>query len=204
MEIFLETGRLILRRFTPADVDNLYDLDSDPAVMRYLTGGAGTSRAEIERDHIPAYLRYYERFAGYGFWAAIEHATGDFVGWFHFRPQSDDPLDEPELGYRLRRASWGKGYATEGARALIAKGFTGLGARRVTASTYQDNAASRRVMEKLGMRLVRTYRLTPEELREQFGVTDLEIFPGDDVEYAITKEEWEAQGGSAVSSRFES
>lgn len=69
MHVFLETERLILRRFTTDDVDNLFDLDSDPEVMRFLTGGPGTRRDEIERDYIPAYLSYYERFEGYGFWA---------------------------------------------------------------------------------------------------------------------------------------
>ncbi len=198
MEIFLETERLILRQFTLDDVDNLFALDDDPDVMRYLTGGPGTSRDEIERDYIPAYLRYYDRFAGYGFWVAIERATGDFLGWLHFRPNRDDPVDQPELGYRLRKSAWGKGYATEGSRALIAKGFTDLGVQRVIASTYQDNAASRRVMEKCGMRLVRSHRPTPAELLELYGITQPELFEGDDVEYAITRSEWEAQRGPAT------
>jgi len=195
MHIFLETKRLILRRFTTEDVDNLFDLDNDPDVMRFLTGGSGTPRDEIERDYIPAYLSYYERFEGYGFWAVIEKATGDFLGWFHLRPQPGDPLNQPELGYRLRKAAWGKGYATEGSRALIHKGFTELGVQRVVASTYQDNLGSRRVMEKSGMKLVRTYRLSPGEMLEMFGIADSGIFPGDDVEYAISKSEWEAQNG---------
>jgi RimJ/RimL family protein N-acetyltransferase len=193
VNVFLETERLILRQFTPDDVDNLFELDRDPEVMRYLTGGPNTPRDEIEREYIPAYLSYYERFAGYGFWAAVEKATGDFLGWFHFRPGPDDPLDQPELGYRLRKSAWGKGYATEGSRALIAKGFSELGVQRVIASTYQDNAGSRRVMEKCGLRLVRTFRLSPEELKEMFGITNPDLFDGDDVEYAITKAEWEAR-----------
>jgi len=170
MEIFLETERLILRQFTLDDVDNLFALDDDPDVMRYLTG----------------------------FWVAIERATGDFLGWLHFRPNRDDPVDQPELGYRLRKSAWGKGYATEGSRALIAKGFTDLGVQRVIASTYQDNAASRRVMEKCGMRLVRSHRPTPAELLELYGITQPELFEGDDVEYAITRSEWEAQRGPAT------
>jgi len=191
LDIFLETERLILRRFTSADVDNLYRLDGDPEVMRFLTGGQGTPREEIENDILPAFLSYYSRFEGYGFWAAIERTTGDFIGWFHFRPLPGRPLDEPELGYRLRREAWGKGYGTEGSRALIQKGFVDLGVQRVVASTYQDNLASRRVMEKVGMSLVRTYRLSPKELLEQFGITSPELFDGDDVEYAISKAEWE-------------
>ncbi len=148
-------------------------------------------REEIEDDILPAFMSYYSRFEGYGFWAAIEKTAGEFIGWFHFRPLPGSPLDEPELGYRLRRKTWGKGYGTEGSRALIQKGFADLGVRRVVASTYQDNLASRRVMEKSGMSLVRTYRLSPEELLEQFGVTAPELFDGDDAEYAISKAEWE-------------
>lgn len=192
MYIFLETERLILRRFMPGDADNLVALDSDPEVMRYLTGGTPTPRAEIERDVLPAFLHYYERSDSYGFWAVIEKATGDFLGWFHFRPLNGSPDDEPELGYRLHKAAWGKGYGTEGSRALIRKGFAELGVRRVVASTYQDNLGSRRVMEKAGMTLVRTFRMTPAELAAH-GVPADAVWDSDDVEYALTKDDWERQ-----------
>ena len=191
MHIFLETDRLIFRRFTERDVDNLHDLDSDPNVTRYTSGGPATPRDVIVRDRIPSYLGEYERFAGYGRWAAIERSTGAFLGWFQLRPFGEGALDEPELGYRLKRSAWGKGYATEGSQALVDRSFAELGARRVVAFAYGEHVASRRVMEKVGMRLVRTYKPTPEELLEFFGVTDPSIFPGDDVEYAITREEWE-------------
>jgi RimJ/RimL family protein N-acetyltransferase len=105
MQVFLETDRLILRRFTGADVDNLVGLDSDPEVMRFISGGVPTSREEIENDFLPAFLSYYERFDGYGFWAAMEKATGDFLGWFHFRPPAGAAAGEVELGYRLRRSA---------------------------------------------------------------------------------------------------
>ncbi len=196
MNVYLETERLILRRFTPEDVDLLVELDGDPEVMRYLTGGQPTPRAAFEHDILPAWLRYYERGDDYGFWAAVEKGTGAFLGWFHFRPAGGAPAGEVELGYRLNRAAWGKGYATEGSRALIDKGFRELGVRRVVASTYQDNVGSRRVMEKLGMTLVRTFRMTPEELSDG-GTYDAEAmaaaFPGDDVEYALDRAAWERQ-----------
>ena len=72
MQVFLETERLVLRRFTMADVDNLTGLDADPDVMRFVNGSIPTSRDEIENEFLPAFLGYYERFAGFGFWAAIE------------------------------------------------------------------------------------------------------------------------------------
>jgi RimJ/RimL family protein N-acetyltransferase len=182
MQVYLETERLVLRRFTEADVENLVELDSDPEVMRYVTGRT-TPRAEIEQAILPRFLSYYARGDRYGFWAAIEKASGDFLGWFHFRPQPDADPDEPELGYRLRRAAWGKGYATEGARALIRKGFAEFGVRRVVASAAAANIASWRVMEKAGLTRVRTYRITFPDL-----------FDGEeqeDVEYALTREDWE-------------
>jgi RimJ/RimL family protein N-acetyltransferase len=185
MHVFLETERLILRRFTMADEDNLVALDGDPAVMRYNTGGRETPREEIRDDYLPAYLAYYERGEQYGFWAAVEKATGDFIGWFHFRPLPEAPADEPELGYRLVRSAWGKGYATEGSQALIDKGFTEHDIRRVWAAAMAVNLGSRRVMEKVGMRLIREFHAEwPERI------------PGDehgDVEYAIERAEWERQ-----------
>ena len=89
MQVFLETQRLVLRRFTVADADDLESLDADPDVMRFVTGGVPTSRDEIENEVLPAFLSYYRRYEGFGFWAAAEKATGEFLGWFHFRSRPD-------------------------------------------------------------------------------------------------------------------
>jgi RimJ/RimL family protein N-acetyltransferase len=183
MQVFCETRRLVLRRFTMADVDNLVSLDTDPDVMHFITGGIPTTRDEIVNEVLPEFLGYYERFGGYGFWAVIEKATGEFLGWFHFRPREGGGPDEAELGYRLRRSAWGRGYATEGSRALISKGFTEFGVRRVVAETMVVHTASRRVMEKAGLTLVRTFRADwPYPIEgEELG----------DVEYALDRAEWE-------------
>jgi RimJ/RimL family protein N-acetyltransferase len=185
MKVFLETDRLILRQFTADDVELLVQLDSDPKVMKYLTGGSPTPRDVLEFDHIPAYLEYHEKYKGYGFWVALEKSTGEFIGWFHFRPNEGAPEDEPELGYRLIRSAWGKGYATEGSRALIRRGFEELGVRRVVASTMAVNTGSRRVMEKSGLKLARTFVMDWPET--------IEGSEHGEVEYAITREEWEIQ-----------
>jgi RimJ/RimL family protein N-acetyltransferase len=193
MQVFLETGRLLLRRFTGADVDNLCDLNSDPDVMRYINGGVPTPRDEIEHDYLPALLRYYERGDRYGFWAAIEKSSGEFLGWFHFRPKEGAGPNEPELGYRLRKTAWGKGYATEGSRALIHKGFTELGVERVVASAYADNTGSRGVMEKVGMTLVRMYQLDASDslvVGAQTGMLGF-VFDGNGVDYALDRADWE-------------
>ena len=110
MQIFLETERLVLRQFTEDDIDNLVELDSDPEVMHFINGGRPTPRHEIESEVLPAFLDYYERFAGYGFWAALEKSTGRFVGWFHFRPAEGAPPT---------RSSWATGCANRpGERAM--------------------------------------------------------------------------------------
>ena len=188
MQVFLETERLTLRRLTEADADDLFELDGDPEVMRFLTGGKPTSRGVILDETLPRFLRCYERFAGLGYWAAVERATGGFLGWFALHPREGGNADEVELGYRLRRSAWGKGYAAEGSRALIRKGFAELGVRRVVAETMAVNKASRRVMEKAGLTHVRTFHQEwPEPIEgNEHG----------DVEYALTRADWERREAS--------
>ncbi|WP_300014989.1 GNAT family N-acetyltransferase [Pseudonocardia sp.] len=182
METFLETERLALRQFGPDDVDLLVQLHNDPDVMRFL--GPCVETAELVRtERLPYFRRLYDQ--GYGYWAAVEKATGTFLGWFLFRPPKVDP--EPavlELGYRLHTAAWGRGFATEGAIALVDRGFTEMGARRVVADTMAVNAGSRRVLEKAGLRHVRTVHPHYDE--------PLDGAEHGDVEYALTREEWSA------------
>jgi RimJ/RimL family protein N-acetyltransferase len=181
--IHLETERLILRRLTAADVENLVALDNDPAVMRFINGGKATPRHVIETQWLPPVLAEYDRGDGYGVWAAIERSTRAFIGWFALRADEGD-LDKVELGYRLRQAAWGKGYATEGSQALVDKGFAKLGAQRIFATTMTVNAASRRVMEKVGLTYVRTFHDSWPE--------PIEGTEEGDVEYALTRAAWEA------------
>jgi len=187
MQIFLETERLLLRQFTPDDVDNLVALDSDPDVMRFINGGRPTSREQVEHEILPRYVRS-NQVSGFGTWAAVEKSSGEFVGWFGFRPPADGSTDDPELGYRLRKSAWGQGYATEGSRALIRKGFTEHGVQRVFAHTMTVNLASRRVMEKAGLRFVRTFFLAWPE--------SIDGTAHGDVEYALRKADWLVLPGS--------
>jgi RimJ/RimL family protein N-acetyltransferase len=185
VHIILETPRLVMRQFTKDDVDNLFDLNSDPEVMRYITGGRPTPRAVIRDEIIPFHLAVYDRLDRLGTWAAESGATGEFLGWFHFRPGPGPDITNIDLGYRLRRSAWHKGYATEGSGALISGGFTDLGVERVFGHTMTVNTASRRVMEKCGLTLVRT---SPYE-----GADVIEGAEQGEVEYALTKPEWKAR-----------
>ncbi|MFD5813174.1 GNAT family N-acetyltransferase [Streptomyces sp. NPDC127038] len=187
METYLETERLALRRFTADDADLLIELDSDPAVMRYLTGGEPTEPQIVRDLYLPNILAGYERWGGdLGLFAAHEKDGGAFIGWFILRPERDGPLDEVELGYRLRQAAWGRGYATEGSRALLGKAFTQLGVRLVWAETMTVNHGSRNIMKKLDMTHTDTIPTPP----------DMEKVEGSEqggVRYEITKEQWEGR-----------
>jgi len=180
VEAFVRTDRLVLRRFTMSDIDSLVRLDSDPQVMRFLTGKP-TPRVEIEDQVLPGILRDYQRGPA-GRFAGIERSTGEFVGWLALQPAEDGSVADVELGFRLRASVWGRGYATEGACALIWKGFTELGVKRVWAQTMAVNIASRRVMVKAGLSYVRTFHTHFED-----------PLPGTEhgeVEYELRQADW--------------
>ncbi|MFI6979100.1 GNAT family N-acetyltransferase [Embleya sp. NPDC050154] len=183
MNILLETDRLVLRAFTEADVDDLVALDNDPEVMRFINGGRPTSRETIRAQVLPGLLHDHPCVGTRGYWAAQERDGGTFLGWFEFRPLDDCSPAVVELGYRLNRAAWGKGYATEGSCALIDKGFTDLGVERVTANTMSVNAGSRRVMEKAGLSFLRHFTGDWPEA--------IEGSEHGEVEYELTRTTWE-------------
>ena len=167
MHVFLETDRLVLRQFTEADAELLFELDSDPEVMRYIGKTVYTVEEQRERLH-DRIFPHYARHAARGGWAALEKPALDFIGWFMFRPSTDaifakdagwDRPSDIEVGYRLRRAAWGRGLATEGARALVKLGLDDPDVTCVVACAMIANAASCRVLEKAGLRPVREFPL---------------------------------------------
>ncbi len=180
-KIYLNTERLILRELTIEDEQTIFELDSDPEVMRYLTNGLTSSLDDVRAalKIIEDLLKKHE--GKFGFWAAHERHSNQFIGWFHFRPGKNDPenVKRIELGYRFLRSNWGKGYATEGSVALLKKGFNELGVEEVFAVTMQKNLRSRKVMEKVGLQFVREF-FDPNypDTKEK------------DVEYAILKKSW--------------
>ena len=181
---YLETQRLRLRELTPDETDIFFDIDSDPEVMKYLSGGKPSSRELCEKAVQRTYA-YYEKYQHkFGLWIAEEKETSDYIGWFLLRPDKKKPEDtnNPELGYRLKKKFWGQGYATEGALALVEKAFTQLHCKSVFAITMVGNLGSQNVMKKVGMQFIGNY-----EQEECFA-------PGNDpsaVHYAITMDEWQ-------------
>jgi RimJ/RimL family protein N-acetyltransferase len=182
--VFLETARMYFRQFEATDAPLLFELDSDPEVMRFISKGQPTPLAKIQNEIIPKFLNYYRQSPPQGFWAAHLRDSGDFIGWFHLRP-STLPVAEMELGYRLKRVAWGRGLATEGSRALLEKAFNHCGYDKVCAHARAINLASRRVMEKAGLKFESDFYyaanmvygwVTQDELRA--------------VKYSVTREEY--------------
>ena len=146
----LSTARLELRPLTGDESDLLVELDGDPAVMEFLTG-RGTAPDEVIEVWMPQRSDPAHDELGLGYWSAYE--DGEFVGWFCLTPTDDGAA---ELGYRLRQRAWGRGLASEGAARLLEHGFDTVGLRRIWAETMAVNTRSRAVLERLGLRHLRT------------------------------------------------
>jgi RimJ/RimL family protein N-acetyltransferase len=168
-EVILETERLRLRWIREDDFEQYAKICRDPEVMRFL-GGQVLNDIEIYRQM--AYFMGHWYFRGYGIWAVEEKSTGNLVGRIGFM----DPVGWPafELGWTLSRASWGKGYATEGARRALAYAFTELNRDHVISLIASGNIASARVAERLGEKI---------EGRTQLYDKEVNI-------YGISRDEW--------------
>lgn len=189
--MLLNTARLLLRPVETEDAALLVDLDSDPEVMRFVSGGPATPPAVITDSVIPR-MQAQQREYGTGMWVAFDAATAHdrtdrsesaFTGWVQLRTPRHSRSGELELSYRLRRAAWGRGFAREASAALVAVMFTSTPVRRIFAGTDVDHLASRRVMEALGMRLAAD--------SDPAALTG----PGASVEYELLREQWCAGRG---------
>ncbi|MEQ3549982.1 GNAT family N-acetyltransferase [Pseudonocardia nematodicida] len=176
-QVTLETERLRLVPLAEEHLEHAVELDSDPEVMRYLTGRP-TPRAQAEKDHR---RRLTSARDGLGHWAGI--SDGEFVGWWLLRPAKTEPVeDEAELGYRLRRRFWRRGLGSEGSRALLRHGFADLGLRRIFATTMAVNTASRATMTAVGLRHERTFHPVFDD--------PLPGIEHGEVEYALTRDQF--------------
>lgn len=144
---WLLTLRLALREITRHHANELYELDADPRVMRYIGSGRVSTKEQVDAvmRRLP---RAYALYPGLGTWRATRRDNGDFVGWFALKYIPGTAL--VEVGYRLRHGAWGNGYATEGARELVRYGFDDLGLHRIVGVTHPGNEASQHVLLKIG------------------------------------------------------
>jgi RimJ/RimL family protein N-acetyltransferase len=147
----LETERLLFRPFREGDLDDLAALYGDAEVMRFLGNGNPRDR-EQTKERLDRMLGHW-REHGFGIWA-LSDKGGGFVGRCGVAYQHHP---DAELAYILARTYWGKGLATEAARAALKYAFEVVGVARVVAFARVENVASRRVLEKVGMSLVGTY-----------------------------------------------
>lgn len=156
MKTILETDRLLLREFVAGDAEVYFRMVSDLDVTRY-TGDGGKTPGEVTRMMEERLFADY-RLRGYGRWAAVYKPTGAVIGFAGLKYLED--VDEVDLGYRFFKEHWGRGLATEAARAVLAHGFGTLGLRRVIGIADVGNKASIRVLEKVGFAFEKhtTYR----------------------------------------------
>jgi microcystin degradation protein MlrC/RimJ/RimL family protein N-acetyltransferase len=150
----LRTARLRLRPFTPADAADHLALYRDPEVTRWLRAGPflGAYAEERSREALARFVRHWAE-QGFGVYAVLDAATGRLLGQCGLNTIAE--LGEVEVLYAFERSAWGRGLATEAARAALAHGFDTVGLDRIIAVTHPQHTASRRVMEKLGMRYER-------------------------------------------------
>lgn len=155
----IRTDRLVLRDVTEADAELLFDLDSDPEVMRYI-GARPASDVSWYRERIRSVYLPFEAHPWHGVYLVFDGAADEFFGWVFARPAPGHLFarelgwtreDEIEIGYRYRRAAWGRGIATEAAEPLVALALSDPATTAVVGCARVDNVGSIRVLEKLGL-----------------------------------------------------
>lgn len=153
MTIIFETQRLIAKAPQESDVEYLYSLQSDSEVMKLIGKGVPRSKEKIQAS-LKEIIEYYKKH-GFSFFSIFEKETNEFVGQaglFHLN--FDDSQEEIEVGYRLNKKFWNKGFATELAKGLIKWGFEHIKVNKFVAFIKSENDRSRKVLQKLGMRYI--------------------------------------------------
>ncbi|MES2704925.1 MAG: GNAT family N-acetyltransferase [Bacteroidota bacterium] len=154
MSVFIESERLYIRELQPGDAAGMYEMDADPEVHKYV--GKTPVQSLKQSEDVVAFIRQQYTDFGIARWAVVEKGTDEFAGWtgFKFMKGPINGLsDYYDFGYRLKRKFWGRGYATESGHAALHYGIKEHGFKDIYAMTDVDNAASRRVLEKLGFEL---------------------------------------------------
>lgn len=147
MKIVFQSERLFFREFTEDDVHALFDLNSNPNVIKYVHEPVPTLESTgdaLQNIILPQYKLY-----GHGRWAVHLKSNNEFIGWCGLKHIKE--LNEIDLGYRFKEDYWGKGYATEAAKATIDYGFNRLHLKKIIAKALPENIGSLKVMENCGM-----------------------------------------------------
>ena len=149
-----DSARLSYHYITESDTDFLWELDQDELVMKYINGGKKSSKEDIQNIFIPR-VQAFSNFAfGWGLWRVEKLDDGESIGWILVRPfgffTQHPETDNIELGWRFKQSSWRNGYATEAALA-VKEALYEIGVEKFSAIANPDNAASIKIMKKLGM-----------------------------------------------------
>jgi len=147
----LETERLVLRRLTMDDLDDLFALYHGPDVRKYYSEGIPSyeeTKQELDWMINTCYVQY-----GFGMWATIEKSSDRFIGRCGLTPMDIEGHEEIEVGYMLSKDYWGQGLATEAAQAILEYGFEQVGLSRLICVINPGNLASSKVAVKIGMKL---------------------------------------------------
>ncbi len=152
MQFYVETERLILRDIRNQDAEGLFLLDSDPEVHKYLGNKPVQDMQQI--TEVIEFIQQQYKDNGIGRWAMIEKQSGNFVGWTglkYMRTKANNHCYYYDVGYRLIRKYWGKGYASESVAASLVYGFETLKLREIFAMAHIENIASQHVLQKNGL-----------------------------------------------------
>lgn len=183
--VILETKRLILRHWKVEDKAVFAEMNSDPEVMRYFPNVMNERESNDMADRISELIDKQ----GYGLYAVEEKDGGSFIGFIGFAHPSFEASFTPcvEIGWRLHNKAWGRGYATEGAKACLAYGFRTLGFNTITSFTSEINRPSINVMKKIGLKY---------DLNFSHPKIDRDHELCEHVMYQLTKEAWENNNGN--------
>ena len=154
--IILETSRLLLRHLVMDDLDELYAIYRDPEITKYIPD-APRSREEAQEE-LEWHMHGHPKYPELGLWATIHKETGKFIGRCGLLPWKIDGLQEVEVAYTIARAYWGQGLGGEAAQAILQYGFEKLNLSRLICLIDEENIASQKVAEKIGMRFEKASR----------------------------------------------
>jgi RimJ/RimL family protein N-acetyltransferase len=160
VKIYIETERFVLREILPTDVEDMFELDSDPDVHKYLGNKPLTSREQTV--NIINSIRQQYITHGIGRWAIVNKRTFDFIGWSGLKFVTDltnHHKNYYDLGYRLKKEYWGKGIATETAIASLNYAFNKLHANQVYAMADVENQVSNKILKKIGLSFIEKFNL---------------------------------------------
>lgn len=158
MHFHLETNRLILRNIQLSDIEGMFELDSDPEVHKYLGNKPYTTKSQTE-ENIISIIKQYEDF-GIGRWAMVDKQTNEFMGWSGLKFNTvtlNGYTNFYDVGYRIIKRFWGKGFATESSKAALDYGFNTLNLDTIYGITEKDNQASHHILLKIGLKHIEDF-----------------------------------------------